>query len=276
MYNYIGDKMNTKNSLVYGRAIFFLIVFVSFGLIIMNEKGGALFSTKIKEKINTYIEENYSDIKNSINQSNINYKNAEYKMKITSKENKNLYFYIIYKKGNINDTYKEDYLQGKSLINHLQNNLNKQIKEQTNEEYTVKIDKNLNDFNQKLKEIIINEDDLLSIKFYTLEKDIEINNWDYQTITNEIIKYINKNNKLNITPKSYKFTLINNKDITTSLIISNITNEFVNNPYSSQIIYSILTKQQSDILKQSNITYEYKKYQEHLLVFFNIIMYHQG
>ena len=258
MYNYIGDKMNTKNSLVYGRAIFFLIVFVSFGLIIMNEKGGALFSTKIKEKINTYIEENYSDIKNSINQSNINYKNTEYKMKITSKENKNLYFYIIYKKGNIKDTYKEDYLQGKSLINHLQNNLNKQIKEQTNEEYTVKIDKNLDDFNSKLKEIIINENDLLSIKFYTLEKDIEVNNWDYQKITNEIIKYIDKNNKLNITPKSYKFTLINNKDITTSLIISNITNEFVNNPYSSQIIYSILTKQQSDILKASNITYEYK------------------
>lgn len=258
MYNYIGDKMNTKNSLIYGRAIFFLIVFVSFGLIIMNEKGGTLFSTKIKEKINTYIEENYSDIKNSINQSNINYKNTEYKMKITSKENKNLYFYIIYKKGNIKDTYKEDYLQGKSLINHLQNNLNKQIKEQTNEEYTVKIDKNLDDFNSKLKEIIINEDDLLSIKFYTLEKDIEVNNWDYQTITNEIIKYIDKNNKLNITPKSYKFTLINNKDITTSLIISNITNEFVNNPYSSQIIYSILTKQQSDILKASNITYEYK------------------
>ena len=258
MYNYIGDKMNTKNSLIYGRAIFFLIVFVSFGLIIMNEKGGALFSTKIKEKINTYIEENYSDIKNSINQSNINYKNTEYKMKITSKENKNLYFYIIYKKGNIKDTYKEDYLQGKSLINHLQNNLNKQIKEQTNEEYTVKIDKNLDDFNSKLKEIIINENDLLSIKFYTLEKDIEVNNWDYQKITNEIIKYIDKNNKLNITPKSYKFTLINNKDITTSLIISNITNEFVNNPYSSQIIYSILTKQQSDILKASNITYEYK------------------
>lgn len=258
MYNYIGDKMNTKNSLIYGRAIFFLIVFVSFGLIIMNEKGGALFSTKIKEKINTYIEENYSDIKNSINQSNINYKNAEYKMKITSKENKNLYFYIIYKKGNIKDTYKEDYLQGKSLINHLQNNLNKQIKEQTNEEYTVKIDKNLNDFNSKLKETIINEDDLLSIKFYTLEKEIEVNNWDYQTITNEIIKYIDKNNKLNITPKSYKFTLINNKDITTSLIISNITSDFVNNPYSSKIIYSILTKQQSDILKNSNITYEYK------------------
>ena len=133
-----------------------------------------------------------------------------------------------------------------------------QIKEQTNEEYTVKIDKNLNDFNSKLKETIINEDDLLSIKFYTLEKEIEVNNWDYQTITNEIIKYIDKNNKLNITPKSYKFIFINNKDITTSLIISNITSDFVNNPYSSQIIYSILTKQQSDILKNSNITYEYK------------------
>ena len=70
---------------------------------------------------------------------------------------------LMAKNGNIKDTYKEDYLQGKSLINHLQNNLNKQIKEQTNEEYTVKIDKNLDDFNSKLKEIIINEDDLLNI-----------------------------------------------------------------------------------------------------------------
>lgn len=258
MYNYIGDNMNTKNSLVYGRAIFFLIVFVSFGLIIMNEKGGELFSSKVKEKINTYIEENYSDIKNSINQNEINYKNTEYKMKITSKKNKNLYFYITYKKGNIKDTYKEDYLQGKSLIKYIQNNLNKEIKEKTNEDYTVKTDKNLDDYNSKLQETLIEEDDLLSIKFYTLEKEITINNWDYQTITNEIIKYIDKNNKLNITPKSYKFTLINNKDITTSLMVSNITSNFVSNQYSSQIIYSILTKQQSDILKNSNITYEYK------------------
>ena len=43
--------MNSKNSLIIGRGIFLIIIVVSLGLIIMNEKGGALFQQKASQKI---------------------------------------------------------------------------------------------------------------------------------------------------------------------------------------------------------------------------------
>ena len=43
--------MNSKKSLIYGQALIFLIIFVSIGVIIINEKGQFLFSKKINEKI---------------------------------------------------------------------------------------------------------------------------------------------------------------------------------------------------------------------------------
>lgn len=65
----------SKNSLIYGRAIFTLIVIVAFGLIIVNEKGGKIFLPKATNKINNYINEKYSQIKEDISIEKIDYKN---------------------------------------------------------------------------------------------------------------------------------------------------------------------------------------------------------
>ena len=46
-------------------------------------------------------------------------------MKVKNIKNKNHYFYIKYSNKKITDTYKEDYIQGKSLLNEIQKNLEK-------------------------------------------------------------------------------------------------------------------------------------------------------
>ena len=86
-----------KNSLIFGRAIFTLFIIIAFGLIIVNEKGGKIFLPKATNKINTYIDENYNQIKEEIAIENIDYKNRTFTAKIISKQNKNLFFYITYK-----------------------------------------------------------------------------------------------------------------------------------------------------------------------------------
>ena len=88
----------SKNSLIYGRAIFTLIVIVAFGLIIVNEKGGKIFLPKATNKINNYINEKYSQIKEDISIEKIDYKNRIFTAKVTSKKNKHLSFNITYKR----------------------------------------------------------------------------------------------------------------------------------------------------------------------------------
>ena len=249
--------MNSKKSLIYGQALIFLIVFVSFGVIIINEKGQFLFSKKINEKINTYLKENYTDLNSSIKKSELNYINTTYKMKITSKKNKDLYFYLTYKNGKITDTYKEDYLEGKSLLNNLNNKMTKEINNKTKDTYKINFISTL-DYNSQVQDKIISEDNLLNLKFYYIEKEITINSFDSYTITNEIIKNINNLLSNNITPKYYEFTFINKNDITTSLKLSNIKEDFITNTNNINIINEIL-KDNKDIKKYTDIKYEYTK-----------------
>ena len=61
----------------------------------------------------------------------------------------------------------------------------------------------------------------------------------------------------NITPKYYKFIITNKNDITESFEISNITKDFLSNPYNNHIINDILNNNNSNIIKENNIKYKY-------------------
>ena len=119
--------MNTKNKLIFGQASLLLILIITFGLIIINEKAGEIFTPKVKEKMDNYLEDNYENIINEINKNKVTYKNRKFKMKISSKKNKNLYFYLNYNKGQIKDTYNSDYLEGQSLYNNLKKSMERDI-----------------------------------------------------------------------------------------------------------------------------------------------------
>lgn len=251
----------SKNSLIYGRAIFTLIIIISFGLIIVNEKGGKIFLPKATNKINTYINENYSQIKEDISIENIDYKNRIFTAKITSKQNKHLFFNITYENKSIKDTYKKDYIEGNSLLTYLNKKNEEEILKRTNSNYKSYAITTLDKYTKNVKDEIINEKNLLSLKYYYLEKEITTD-FKAETIVNEISKDIELNNKKNITPKYYKYIIIGKEDTTNVIEITNITEEFLNNNNKEQMIEDIINKNDSQNLRDSKIKYKYLNEEE--------------
>ena len=242
--------MNKQKKLLLGRGIFVFIVFVALGVIVFTEKFGSILTPKITKKINNYIEEKYKDLDLKTNK--VTFKNTTYTMKVESKENKNHYFYINYYNKKITDTYKKDYVEGNNLLTHIQTKLKREINNKTNTNCEIEITSTLDKYTKLVQEKIIKEDNLLELKFFIVKKELIIDNWDEETITNKINNFIDKFNKNNITPKSYTITITNKEDLTESIEIKNITNKV-----SKDIIHDIIKDNKSDLLKENKITYKY-------------------
>lgn len=246
--------MKQQQKLTLLMALFFLITFVSFGTIVLNEKKEEIFLPRIENKLMTYLKENYTSFAN--NKTTIQYKNDEYVMTVESKENKNLYFTIKYKNKEIIDTYKENYIEGKSYLAYLEKQIEKEIESITHKNYKITILTTLDSMTSKIKERVITENKILSLKIYNLETEIPIETWNTQTITNEIEQLITNNKKYNITPKNYTITITNKNDLYQSIQITNITENLLQNNGLEQVIDSIINNKETNILKQNNITYK--------------------
>ena len=240
--------MNKQKKLTLQRGIFVFIVFVALGVIVVTEKFGNIMIPKVTKKLNTYIEENYKDL--NLNTNEVTYKNTTYTMKVESKENKHHYFYINYYNKKITDTYKKDYIEGKNLLNYIKKKLKKDINTKTNINCDVEITSTLDKYTNIVREKIIKEDNLLELKFYIIKKELIIDKWDEETITNKINNFLS--NFTDITPKSYTITVTNKDDLTESIEIKNITKEV-----SKEIINDIIKDEKSDLLKENKITYKY-------------------
>jgi len=250
--------MSSKNSLLLGRGIFIIFTIVALGLIVMNEKGGSLFLNKIDKQLENHFEKNYQDIKNNVIVKEAKYKEGLFQKKIVSKENNNLFFYIEYKDKKITDTYTKDYKEGKTLFNYLNKELEKEIKNKTKIECTIQPVTTLDKYSEKVRERIIKEDNLLQLKYYYLDSEIMIEDWNEKNITEKINNVIKKMDENNITPKYYKLTITNKKEITTSIEISNITEDFITQENQQEIIKDILDNKNSSIVKESKIEYRYE------------------
>lgn len=240
--------MNKQKKLLIQRGIFVFIVFVALGVIVVTEKFGNIMIPKITKKMNAYIEENYKNL--NLKTNDVTYKNTTYTMKLESKENKNHYFYINYYNKKITDTYKKDYIEGKSLLTYIKKKLKKEINNLTNTNSDIEITSTLDKYTDIVKERIIKEDNLLELKFFIIKKELIINEWNEENISNTINKYLEKFN--NITPKSYTITITNKNDLTESIEIKNITNKV-----NKDIISDIINNEKSDLLKTNKITYKY-------------------
>ena len=177
-------------------------------------------------------------------------------MKVTSSEDDNLYFNIKYKDKTITDTYKEDYIKGKSYISYIEKELEKEIEKLTKKEYQVTILTTLDSMTSKIKEKILTKNNLTSLKIYNLETEIPITTWSQEYISNEIINLIETNLKNNINAKNYTITITNINDLTQSIKITNLNDELKYNDLIT-IINDIINNEESSILKNNNITYEY-------------------
>lgn len=249
--------MNEQQKLTLKMATLFLIIFVFFGVIIVKEKFEIIFIPKVEKIFEEYLQENYTSIYSSIKKNKITYKNDTFTLKLTSKENKNHYFYLTYSKKKVKDTYKEDYLEGSSIINHIQKNIGKNILQKTNEEVTISIDKKLNDFTKQVQEKILQANSYLNLKIYNIEKEIIVKKWTNTEITSNIINFTDSMKENNITPKSYTFIITDEEDLTKSISINNLKDTLLNSDTLKQIIEDCLNNNNSELLKSNKITFKY-------------------
>ena len=249
--------MKEQKKLTLGMAIFTFIIFVSFGVIILNEKSAPYFAPKIEKKLIDYLKTEYKDEYNDFDIGTTIYSKTKYNLKVTAKKNKNLYFNIFYDNKKITDTYEKDYKQGKTLLNSITKKIEDELKNKYNQDFNIIMSKSLDEYSKQIQDNLILKNDLMSLKIYTLETTIT-SKWNTNDIGSKIIKLNSNLKEENLTPKSYNITIINSKDATKSVKISNLTTEIIeDSTLLSSIISDIIKNENSKLLKQNNITYKY-------------------
>lgn len=249
--------MNTKNKLSLGMGLLFFITIILFGLIIINEKSNLILMPKINEKINSYIKVKYKDIYKDIKINDIKYDRltSSYSVKINSKTNKNLYFYVNYKNKKITNTYKKDYIEGKTLLTYLENNLEKNIsKSKTYTDVNIKFTRKLNKYSTLVQENIINNN-MTDLSIYSVNCNTLVNTLTLDNISNSIIGFYNYIKKNNLNPKNYSLIITDKNDITNAIKINNLDEKLISNNLN-EIISGIINKDKS-IIEKYNITYKY-------------------
>ncbi len=248
--------MKKQKKLLFARNIFFFFIIIIFTIIIMSEKKDTILIPKATKKIASYIEDKYNN--DDFKLGDVSYKNNKYTMKVSSKENNKRYFFIYYTKTGITDSYQNDYIEGKSFLSNLKKDLEKSIKSIVNTKVTVEIPTTLDQYTDAVRERILNEDNLLELKFYIIKEELFIKEWDPVEIEKQIEQCITKYTNSNITPKSFTIIINNDNEITESIEINNLTTDFINNPSKIEIINDILNDNNSILLKTNKITYVYK------------------
>lgn len=248
--------MKQDKKLTLGMALLFLIIFVTFGVIIVLEKSSIYLVPQIEKKLISYLNETYPSIKNELKVQKTTYKNSVYQMKVISTKNKHLFFYIKYKDKKITDTYQEDYQKGKSLLPHISKKIEKEIKKKTNKQYKVTIPTTLNNFSTPIKNLLIKEENLEQLKIYNLEEELTTPSWTTQDISKTITTFITTLERNNITPKTYTLIINDQNDITKAVKINNITSEIIKNNLLNSTINDIITNKK-DNAKLSGVTYKY-------------------
>ena len=245
--------MNEGKKLTIQMALFFLVIFVVFGTIVIKEKQNIIFLPKIENSISEYMNNTYQNL--SLEKDKVTEKNNVFTMKVKNIKNKNHYFYIKYTKKKITDTYKTDYLEGKTILKHLSTKLEKDIYKETNISYKVSFDNKFNNYSEKVQKLLL-EENIKTLKVYTIEKEITTS-WEINNITKILTDTMTTLEKKQFTPKNYTFIITNEKDITQSVKINNIKSSLINENKLQIIISDIINNNKSNILAENKITYEY-------------------
>ena len=245
--------MNEGKKLTIQMALFFLVIFVVFGTIVIKEKQNIIFLPKIENSISEYMNNTYQNL--SLEKDKITEKNNVFTMKVKNIKNKNHYFYIKYSNKKITDTYKTDYLEGKTILKHLSTKLEKDIYKETNISYKISFDNKFNNYSEKVQKLLL-EENIKTLKVYTIEKEITTS-WEINNITKILTDTMTTLEKKQFTPKNYTFIITNEKDITQSVKINNIKSSLINENKLQIIISDIINNNKSNILAENKITYEY-------------------
>ena len=234
-------------------AVFFMLVIVAFSSIVLSEKMYPLLSNKVDKKLETYIKDNYKDL--DIESDKTIYKNTKFQKKVYNKDNKNLYFTIYYRNKKIKDDYKKEYVEGNTFLKYISKLIEKDIKNKTNYNSKVSINKKLNNYNDDIKERLIKEKDLSELSIYNVRIKIKTK-YDKNVITDRIKDINNRLKTNNIKPKELIFEITNEEDITKSVEITIIDNNVLDDTSLEQYIDNIINEKEEKLVN-NKIKYKY-------------------
>lgn len=248
--------MKERNKLTLQMSLLFFVIFVFFGVVVVNEKLSPLKIPKVTEKINVYINDKYKDILNDVNINEVEYKEMKYQTKIVSKKNDNYYFYIFYENKKITDTYKKDYLEGQSILEYQKEKIIENIKNKTKTTYNITMSKTLDKYTDNIKEKIITTKEPENLKIYDLEATILVSKYNADYISKTIMIYDENLQSKNINPKTYTFIVTNTDNQELAVKITNLNRDIIQNDDFTKIINDIINKKKSNLLSNYEIDYE--------------------
>lgn len=245
--------MKEQNKLTLQMALLFFVVFVFFGVVVVNEKLSPIKIPKITERIEIYLKDHYEEEFKNFEIEKVTYKNLRYETKVKNKQNNNLYFRVFYENKKITDTYKKDYLEGKTLIRYREKQIQENIKKKTKALYKVHLN-SLNEYTDSQQNELLTKKNPETLRLYNLEAKISIEILTEEKIINVIKLFHNNATDKNINPKSYTFEIKTEKK---SLRIENIPYDIIDSEELALIIKDIINKKESKIQKDYNINFEY-------------------
>ena len=200
------------NQLMIGQALLFGLIIIFFGIIIVNEKIPSLKYKNEEKDINSYYEENYSDLDLSKGKYKYNKKDNSYSITYYDKDYKELNFTIKSINNKITDNYEENFVKGKSVIETCEKLVLEKYQEvfkNTNYQ-NIKVEfKNLNKYNEA-QVIDILEGNIYNGGLFSISYYVKVDNLDDIYLTNLINSFnsISLNNGLVF--NNYSVTFDNN------------------------------------------------------------------
>lgn len=170
-------------------------------------------------------------------------KKGTYIKRITNIYNKDLYFEIKYKRHYITSNYNYSYKKGKIFLSNYLDKISKTTKNK------LTLSKTLDELTQ-YRTNLLKGNNIKSIPFYDMELLIKDVDYNPISIKKEIIKKID----LSYNPNKY---IIKIEKASINLTIYNISYDIIKNDNFINILYDIMEKKESNLLKENNITYKY-------------------
>lgn len=247
-------------------ALFFLFIFVFFGVIIVLEKGNPFLFIEADKRIKSYIEENYPTLYDDFQVSPLSYsiKEQSYGIVVTDKRNEDLFFHITYTKHKqIEDSYQFDYLEGNNFKAIVENRLSDKLQKKLDQDsfleefssYRASIKTSLDALNPNVREDLVHSRAIDTLPIYTIEATTTVKNMNAENWSKQFEKLIQKTEKISFQPIDYSLFICKKEDGNNCIQIDGVTKESLTNEDLASIFQEML-QDPKKIEDQYHITYQ--------------------
>ena len=201
-----------KKSLIIGQALLLSLIIVFGGFVVINEKLPTINKKRQVDLIMNYYNEKYKDNNDLATTLKYDTKGKNYYLLCYNKNYKNLNFKIIYTKGEIKDSYKDDYILGKNIISVAREKvLAKYKKAFINTNYQ-NIDVTFKSLDKYKKEDVKNilEGNYYDNSLYLVSYYVKVDNLDDNYLSNLINSFKKISYDMGIFSNNYSVTFDNN------------------------------------------------------------------